>query len=276
MFAGFNPFGIGFNPPMSPLTPGQPFGSGQQAPGLAYDPAAAYFQPQESFTPGAWGQTPLGATMTAFYRMKEMQRQHGLEQGQWLQNAAQNVDLKKDQVFEENHYQLDDKGQLVFDDKGNPLLMKGEEDADHKKARLAWEKVEDDRITADYNKKSTTVADQLRKLQAEQQTNPALLYDPKAREEYVQKFVALKNQSDLLDQTYFDDMANSGLSYLPDPDNPEGTMGGYIDKLGSDFGALRQRHSAEEASSPEGQLLAKLTQQYNDGLQLIYPPTVMV
>jgi len=276
MFPGFNPFGIGYNPIMSPLQQGS-FQGAEQPSGLSYDPGTAYFQPEESanLSQGAWAQTPLGATMTAYYKLKDMQQRHGIEQGQWLESAKNDVDIKKQQVFEENHYQLDDQGKLMFGENGHPLLDKGAENADQKKVRLDWEKSEQDRLTASYSQQSKEVTAKLQKYQMELQANPYLMYDPKYRDEYVSKFAEVKGQSELLDKQYFNDLTRSGLDFLPNPDDPEGTMGGHLDKLGGDFAALQQRHQAEEAGSPEGQLLAKLSQQYTDYLGLLYPTTMM-
>jgi hypothetical protein len=264
--AFLNSMGLGGMP--APFFGGQPlFGAPQPLYNGIFDPSQVI--------PGlgiAASGIPQQPPREVFIRYGRMQENAMNEARAFLENFKEEMESRKDEVFYQNHYVLDDKGnvglfqvnekgefvtdkdgKLIPDPKGKTKLEQGGETYEQNKARRQYEK----ELTRQTKARHEAEAEQLRERTAAAQdafmSDPSTTLNPEKAEQYRNAMEQLAREEIAIAERHMFEDLSVGIEGLPDPKNPAQPLTAFLNQKQAEYQDMKLANQQEIESSPEGQ-----------------------
>jgi len=228
---------------------------GQQNPlfGGVFDPASVF----QGLALNASGQ-PRSPSQDVYIRYGRMQENAMGDCTQFLEGLKEDVESKKDQVFFENHYLLDDKGnvglfqvndkgefvtdkdgKLVPDRNGKPKLEKGGETYEQNKARKLFERTEMSQLKQHQQLEAEQLSMRIAAAQDAFQSDPSTILNTQKAQEYTALMESLTNEQIALAEKQTFEQMGVGLQGLPDPQDPTKTLSSFLSDKQGEYQTLK-------------------------------------
>ena len=197
---------------------------------------------------------PKPPSMEDTMQLLQMYQNQNSQSDNYLNSVGNEAMAKKEEVFQSYHYQYNDSGSPVLDEKtGKPKVFEGGEDFVGKMKRLQWENSVLNDLDEKHAKEFQTFDQNASNIMNEFQNNPGSVFDTKLSKKRSDTIDNLQKQEKLMYVSHKQEKLQEIMGHLPNPDKPNEKMSNFLDQGFAKYGELAAKDEIAIENSELGQ-----------------------